>query len=200
MYVKPNILDPDIRTALVGKCSGAYNNSEGELVIHELGLAHAKRRIDLAILSDDEIHGYEIKSEKDRLDRLEGQLHIYRQSLHKLTLVVASKHIKRTLEYIPKWCGLLEVRVTSHGLVDLKTHRKAQRNSSVDPFILSHLLWRNEVQEILLERGAPLSSIHASRVVLYKILLEIIPENQLLKIIKRAMMNRKNWRDHPPQM
>jgi len=199
MLVKSNILDADIREALVGKCSGIYYDSKGELVIHELGLAHAKRRIDIAVLGDDEIHGYEIKSERDRLDRLEGQMHIYAQSLHKITLVVASKHIQRTLKCIPIWCGLTEVHISSNGSADLKILREAHKNPSVSPFILSHLLWRNEVQEILLKNGASPSTLQSSRSVLYRRLLEIVPENQLIKIIKDAMMDRSNWRDREPQ-
>ncbi len=198
MFVKTNILDPDIRKALVGRCSGIYDQN-GELVVHELGLAHAKKRVDLAILSDDEIHGYEIKSEKDNLHRLEGQLQIYLQSLHKLTLVVANKHLKHTLKYIPTWIGLIEVNVTSKGF-NLNHYREAQKNPHIDPFILTHLLWRSEVQEILLNYGASPSSLRGSRVVLYRKLLKIIPENQLMKIIKQAMLNRRNWRDHPLQL
>ncbi len=200
MFVQTNILDQDIRKALVGHCSGIYHKQGGELVVHELGLAHAKRRVDLAILSDDEIHGYEIKSEKDNLRRLEGQLHIYLQSLHKLTLVVANKHLKHTLKHIPTWIGLIEVNVTLKGFVNLNHYREAQQNPHIDPFILSHLLWRSEVQEILLNNGASPSSLRGSRVVLYRKLLKIIPENQLMKNIKEAMLNRRNWRDHPLQL
>jgi len=199
MFVQTNVLDPDIRKALFGRCSGIHHQN-GELVVHELGLAHAKRRVDLAVLNDEEIHGYEIKSEKDKLNRLAGQLDIYLQSLHKLTLVVANKHMKHILKYIPTWCGVIEVNVTSNGSFELNHYREAQKNPHIDPFILSHLLWRCEVQEILHNYGASPSSLRGSRADLYRKLLKVIPENQLMKIIKKAMMNRRNWRDHPRRL
>ncbi len=166
------------------------------MVIHELGLAHAKRRVDVAVI-DREIHGYEIKSGKDRLDRLKGQLQVYTKSLHKLTLVVATKHLKRVDEIVPAWCGVIEVLVDPEGRVNLKEVRKAERNPSVDPFIVAHLLWRDEVQDILSKYCAPPEILRAPRAKLYKLLVEKTAEPNLTEIIKAAMTDRTTWRDCP---
>lgn len=194
------ILDRDIRKALFGRCSGIYTNHTGELVIHELGLAHAKRRVDVTVIGDD-LHGYEIKSGKDRLDRLKGQMQIYTKALHRLTLVVASKHLEPTLKVVPAWCGLTEIQINSEDRIIQKDVRKPKPNPSVDPFILAHLLWRSEVIEILSNcDGTPPSHLHASRTELYKLLVEKISEDELPRLIKRSMMNRKYWRVDPPQL
>ena len=192
----PLILDPDIREALVEKYLGPHARRSDSLVIHELGLAHAKRRVDVAVING-EIHGFEIKSAQDRLGRLKGQLQVYAQSLHKLTLVVATKHLKRVLEIIPTWCGVIEVLVNPEGRVHLKEVRKAERNPSVDPFILAHLLWRNEVQDILSEYGAQPATLRAPRAELYKLLVTKMPEPKLTGRIKAAMTERTSWRDCP---
>ena len=171
----------------------------GKLVVHELGLAHAKRRVDVTVI-DDEFHGYEIKSEKDRLDRLKGQMQIYTKALHRLTLIVATKHLKSTLEIIPNWCGLMEVRVDLEGHIILKEIRKTAKNPSVDPFILAHFLWRSEVIDILSNYETRPTTLRASRTELYRLLVEKISEGELPKLIKSAMVNRKYWRVDPPRL
>lgn len=197
MFSRPYILDPDIREALVGGRSGLHEGRNGELVIHELGLAHAKRRVDIVVI-DDEFHGYEIKSENDNLDRLKGQLCVFAQALHRLTLVVATKHLESTLKIIPAWCGLTEVRANLEGYVELHKVRKSKRNPSFDPFIFAHLLWRSEALDILLRIRAEPAVLRASRVILYDLLVEKISEDQLTRMIKDAMEKRNNWRGHSP--
>ncbi len=204
MFARPNILDPDIREILVGGRSGLHDGSRlhdglnGDLVIHELGLLHAKRRVDVAVIDQNEFHGYEIKSERDRLDRLRGQVRIFAQALHRLTLVVATKHLKPTLEIIPAWCGVMEVRVASEGHIYLKRVRQAKKNPSTDPFILAHLLWRSEVQDYLLKNGVRPTTLRASRDVLYKLLVEKMSEDQLTGMIKDTIKKRNNWRGRSP--
>ena len=176
-----------------------YPKHTGELIIHELGLAHAKRRVDVTVIGD-EFHGYEIKSEKDRLDRLKGQMKIYTKALHKLTLIVATKHLKSTLEIIPTWCGLTEIQIDLEGHIIPKEVRKATKNPSVDPFILAHLLWRSEVIDILSNYGTRPATLRASRTELYKLLVEKISEGELTRLIKNAMVNRKYWRVDPPRL
>lgn len=47
------------------------------LVVEELGLFHGASRVDLAVVGRS-LHGYEIKSDRDSLDRLEQQAADYR--------------------------------------------------------------------------------------------------------------------------
>ena len=61
--------DANIRSALHAKRLRRARSQPDTLVIDELGLAHAKSRIDVAVINGC-IHGYEIKSAKDTLDRL----------------------------------------------------------------------------------------------------------------------------------
>ncbi|MXY08639.1 MAG: sce7726 family protein [Rhodothermaceae bacterium] len=197
VFTKSDILDPHIREALVGGRSGLHDGRNGELVVHELGLAHAKRRVDVAVI-DDEFHGYEIKSERDTLDRLKGQLHIFSQALHKLTLVVATKHLESIHETVPAWCGITEVRPDSIGRINLNKVQEAKRNPEFDPYIFAHLLWRNEAQSILSQISSDPSVPRGSRTILYKLIVENTSDDQLTGIIKKALERRNNWRDHLP--
>jgi hypothetical protein len=46
---------------------------------------------------------YEIKSERDDLTRLPGQVAVYGQVLDRATLVVAERHCAAALTLIPDW-------------------------------------------------------------------------------------------------
>ena len=98
--------DAEIRVALHRKRFDRYKHREDVLVIDELGLAHARSRIDVAVINGS-VHGYEIKSEKDTLARFHSQLDIYKRSLGRLTFVCASKHLPDVEAEAPNWCGLI---------------------------------------------------------------------------------------------
>lgn len=187
------VLDRDIRKALVEQLLEPDTRRSGALVIHELGLAHAKRRVDVAVI-ESEIEGFEIKSANDRLHRLPGQLEVYKRALHKLTLVVAAKHVQRVMELIPPWCGVLEIRVNNNDKISFETVRETRRNPGVDPFVLAHLLWRGEVLDILSERHLSPTNLRAPRSKLYEILVKETTESELPKLIRAAMTEREYWR------
>lgn len=67
------------------------------LVLSEMNLSAKTRRIDLAIVKNDKLIGIEIKSEKDSLDRLSGQVEEYRKYFDKILVVVASKFVSSVL-------------------------------------------------------------------------------------------------------
>src|SRR5689334_19722218 len=98
--------DADIRSALHAKRLRRAKSDPDTLVIDELGLAHAQSRIDVAVINGC-IHGYEIKSAKDNLDRFATQIDIYRLTLQKLTFVAATKHIASVMSQSPEWCGVI---------------------------------------------------------------------------------------------
>ncbi len=187
--------DPDIRRVLVGTRLKHISESGGGMIVHELGLAHAKSRIDVAAINGT-IHGFEIKSAQDNLERLPSQLKIYVQALQKLTLVVASRHLKVVEKLAPVWCGIIDVSTGPRGGIRLQTIRKGTRNPTLDLFVLAHLLWKNEVQDALACRGASEAELRAPRAVLYRQLVAVASERELTETIKFAMMRRRAWRDH----
>ena len=105
--------------------------------------------------------------------------------------------MKRVLEIIPPWCGVLKVLVGTLGEISFESVQKTKRNPSVDPFILAHLLWRNEVQDILSGYGARPAILRAPRAELYKLLVKETPEANLTGMIKAAMEKREFWRGRP---
>lgn len=186
----------EIRQALLTKRLWECSRRADTLVVNELGLAHARSRVDVAVING-MIHGFEIKSTQDDLGRLSDQLAVYGRSLQKLTLVVAPRHLDRVMKMTPHWCGVLEVLVGRRGGLTFKSIRRPLKNPKLDRFVLAHLLWRKEVQEILADRGIRGAALRAPRKNLYRKLVDLVSEPELTALIKAAMMQRQTWRGHP---
>jgi hypothetical protein len=185
-----------IRTALRTRHFKRHHGRHDVLIIDELGLAHAQSRIDLAVFNG-HLHGYEIKSAADTLDRLPRQLAIYRSALQKLTLVVASRHLEAAEAIVPDWCGLTEIIDGPRGGMTFTSHRRAHVNPDLDPFMLAHLLWHSEAQDLLRARGASKAEVNVPRKRLYRMLADEIPVRELAPAVKAAMASRTGWRDRP---
>ncbi len=185
--------DIEIRKAFHKKKLGNHHRCPDSLVIDELGLAHGKNRIDIAVLNS-HLHGYEIKSAKDNLNRLPNQLEVYRASLEKLTLVSAPNHIDEVMSIVPDWCGIIIAKKGPRGGISFDSLRRPQKNPEIDAVVLAHLLWRKEALHILKELGVETSLQRSSRINLYKKIAEFISVSELTVWIKKHFMERENWR------
>jgi hypothetical protein len=74
--------------------------SNGDTILNEFTFNKFERRIDLAVLTRNQLLGIEIKSEVDSLSRLEGQLLEYQNYFDKVIVFVADKHVKNSLKII----------------------------------------------------------------------------------------------------
>ena len=188
--------DIDIRAALHAKKLQHYRASPDAIVVDELGLAHAKVRVDIAVINGC-VHGYEIKSSLDTLDRLPAQLDVYKQSLGKLTIVCAPKHTDRVQKLAPDWCGILEAEKGTRGAVAFASVRRGRYNPEINAEHLAHLLWRPEAMALLAQHGASPRLLRQSRKLLYRHLAELMTINQLTEAIRNFMQARRVWRDLP---
>ena len=188
--------DADIRSALHRKRLRHLKAHPDTLVIDELGLAHAKSRIDVAVINGC-IHGYEIKSAKDTLDRLGAQIDIYRQTLQKLTIVAAPRHVGSVLASAPNWCGVIEAEQGPRGGIHFGIVRNAHVNPDIDPVMMAHLLWRTEVMDLLSQIGYAPKDLRRPRKQLYKMLCEALTLREITVSIRITMAQRQRWRDHP---
>lgn len=186
--------DADIRSALHAKRLRRAKSHPDTLVIDELGLAHARSRIDVAVINGC-IHGYEIKSAKDNLDRFATQIDIYRQTLQKLTLVAAPKHVAGIMSHAPEWCGVIAAEQGPRGSVSFHVLRNAVANPDIDPVMMAHLLWRDEVIELLGQAGYAPKDLRRPRRQLYEILCETKTLREITSSIRAFMVRRQTWRD-----
>jgi hypothetical protein len=188
--------DAEIRGALHSKKLRATSQAPDTIVVDELGLAHAKVRVDIAVINGC-LHGYEIKSSLDTLDRLPEQVAIYARCLGKLTLVCAPRHTDRIVRTVPGWCGIIEAQKGPRGAVAFATLRRARTNPNIEADQLAHLLWRREAAELLSQFGVPDRLLRQPRKQLYQQLAQLMTIAQLTKSIREFMMARKDWRDLP---
>lgn len=188
--------DADIRRALHAKRLRKIKAQPDTLVIDELGLAHARSRVDVAVINGC-IHGYEIKSAKDNLDRLDSQIDIYRQTLQKLTVVAAPKHVKGIIDHVPQWCGVIAAEQGPRGGISFQVVRNAATNPEIDPVMMAHLLWRDEVIELLNKAGYAPKDLRRPRKQLYEMLCEAMTVREITASIRSFMAQRETWRGRP---
>ncbi|CZT37824.1 sce7726 family protein [Rhizobium sp. 9140] len=188
--------DQEIRAALHRKKFRSYHSTDDVIIVDELGLSHAKVRIDVAVISA-EVHGFEIKSSLDTLDRLPGQLEFYSKGLSKLTLVCAERHLSKAEGIVPDWCGLISAEKGSRGGIAFETVRRARANPFVDPIHVAHLLWHSEAAELLAGFGASPRELKRSRLHLYVDLAAQMPIADLITAIRNFMVQRSAWRGLP---
>lgn len=139
--------DADVRQALMADLNDQYQNDPNTCVVQEMGIWSGTARIDIAVING-ELSGFELKSDRDTLDRLPYQSDIYSRVFDKITLVVGSKHIKKARPLIPKWWGIKVARNIQSG-VSLTHVRKARPNPKADPYLIAQLLWKEEAIDAL---------------------------------------------------
>jgi len=104
------MLEPEIKAMVLNKLLATGKLESRPLVVNELTLNNFSRRVDLALFEKKTFTAFEIKSEADSLNRLEGQLKTYTQYFDKVIVVAASKHISQVLKTVPENVGIWEVR------------------------------------------------------------------------------------------
>lgn len=150
-YMK--IYDSHIRELLLHKFlkTKAYINDPSTKVIHEMDVCFGMSRIDIAIING-KIHGYEIKSEQDTLERLPSQIKDYNKVFDTVTLVIGENHLDKAIEMVPDWWGIYYVCKEKNKPI-LRRKRQHKTNKGVDMFSLTQLLWKDELLDLLFYRG-----------------------------------------------
>lgn len=189
--------DRDVRQALHRKVLKEHHGDSNTLVLDELGLRHGTCRVDIAVVNG-YLHGYEIKSDADTLDRLPSQVAIYGAVLDRATLVVGERHLEKAKPLLPDWWGIKVATAGPRGGISFETAQPFQQNPSIDPLALAELLWRPEVVQILQERGARAELLRKPRAVLYKHLAATVELGELRNLIRQQLKARERWRGHRP--
>jgi hypothetical protein len=153
------INDPQIRGLLRKQLDAEHFGDPETVVAEELGVLHGSSRIDLAVVNET-LHGYELKSDRDSLRLLRGQVDSYCAVFDLVTLVVGERHLLSALDLIPHWWGVRIARLEFGDLVfrDLKL---PTMNPSPDAVSVARLLWRDEA--LFLLRGVGKTECGESR-------------------------------------
>lgn len=167
--------------------------SDGErLIIDELGCCQGAARIDVAVVTN-ELHGFEIKSERDTLERLEYQTLAYDNVFNTITVVTTEKHLPDLDSILPHWWGIWEAQQVGDG-IKFTEHRLASQNPRRNSIHVVSLLWKDEVLGVLRDLGISGAKASATRYELWSLLAESISLAELTEIVTDQLRARGDWR------
>lgn len=189
--------DIDLRTALVRRLSQRYAREHNACILQELGLRHGAARIDIAVVNG-LLHGYELKSDSDTLDRLIRQERIYSSVFDRVTLVVGERHARKATSMVPEWWGIQVVDTGPRGGMNFHSMRRAHSNPSQDPVAVAKLLWRNEALELLHSLGAAHGLRSKPRAKIYARLTEVAGLEEIRSAASHRLRNRVGSRADEP--
>lgn len=189
--------DIDIRRVLRSLITEQHAGKADTLVVEELGLCQGQSRIDMAIINGLFI-GYEIKSARDTLERLPGQVETYNRVLDEVTIVASECHEAELMRLVPDWWAIAWAR-HQEGQLRIVPVREGRRNQSPDPSALVQLLWRTEALQILEELGLDQGVRSKSRQVLWTRLATELEWEDLHAIVRNQLKRRRVWRAGAPQ-
>jgi len=195
MLRKANPLrDSEIRAALRGRLQAIHAHDPDTAIIDELSLCQGDARVDVAVVNGS-FSGYEIKSDQDKLVRLPHQLSVYERCFETMTIVVGSRHVAECFRVIPAHWGVWEALPDREG-VRFEPRREPAVNPAVSPDSVVQLLWKEEVLEALRELGLA-ATARAGRRELWDELVNAVPRNRLLEIVRERIQARGDWRSGP---
>jgi len=97
--------DPDVRRVLMQALVARYAGETDTIVVEELGLCRGSVRADIAVVNG-LMKGFEIKSDRDTLQRLLTQATVYSRVFDTATLVAAERHVAEAMVALPAWWGI----------------------------------------------------------------------------------------------
>lgn len=190
--------DRDIRLALISKLNELYAHDAHTLILQEFGLFEHRVRIDLAVVNGTML-GFEIKSDADTLERLPYQQEIYSKIFDKVVIVVGESQVNKIDAIVPKWWGIWVAYIDTNG-VELRIARESSENQNVDPNALVRCLWKREALQIIRAKELYEKKLDkARRLVLWNILADSIPVDELKTLVFSCLNRREGWRIVLPQ-
>lgn len=182
--------DCDIRQLLHEHLRILHAGEPDTLVMDEFGLLLGDARADLVAING-AFHGYEIKSNRDTLERLPHQRTAYGLCFDTVTLVVGSKHIKSARPAVPRWWGIIEAVESPQGPA-LIVRRLPKKNPTVNAESVAQLLWRDELSDVLASFGVDPGK--KTRQELWQALAALMPIQELCSCVRIKLKARGDWR------
>lgn len=190
MAMKP--CDKDIRQALHSQLEAIFKDDHDTIIVDELDVCYGSARVDVAVING-ALHGYEIKSERDTLDRLPHQVEQYNKVFDFVTLVCGEKYLDKIDQAIPSWWGVYAVEQSSTE-IQVREVREPQQNETLNPFALAQFLWRDEMLEILPKYTNDKMIKKSPKYKLWRFLSENMAICELQEYVKLCLKARTNWR------
>jgi hypothetical protein len=193
LEVEAKMLELDVRRLLYRtEVKEQLKKHPQSRVINELELLNGQARVDVAIINS-ALHGYEIKSASDNLQRLNDQQLAYRKVFERMTLVADEKHVEKAVKKVPANWGLIAVGV-KEGKPYADEIWPARKNPDVEKLALAQLLWRDEAMELLEYFELLAGYRRARRKMLWQTIAKSLTYDQIQAFVCYKLKARKNWR------
>lgn len=140
---------------------------------------------DIALISKDEIIGYEIKSDVDTFERFPLQKESYEKTFDKNYLIVGEKYSNID---IPNGWGFI---VVTKNKIEIKQLPKI--NINVSSMSLLELLWKNELK-LLLKRKNIKGYSNANRRVLRTVINSNFNIKEIKEYVLETLLSREDWK------
>lgn len=186
-----------IRSALKEILENRHAKDEKVRIIEELGVQHGTARVDIAVVNGI-MHGYEIKSDQDTLQRLPEQIDIFNSVFDKMTLVVGKKHLHEAINIVPDWWGIIVAKINTNSPVIFNLIREGELNQGQDSVSVARLLWRQEALNILREKGEAKGFYSKPRDSIYEKLALVLDQKTLREKVRETIFFRTDWRPDAP--
>jgi hypothetical protein len=184
--------DPEIRSVLHSRLAAREAGKDNVRIVDEMNVLAGECRIDVAVING-RLEGFEIKSERDTLERLPRQVEAYGRIFDRVTVVCAERHLEPILATVPSWWGIDIAKADGTNDVKLVRRRRARANRDVEPEAVARLLWRGETLAALTELGAAHGLRSKPRQALWAALAEVLPQTKLRALVRERLRARKDW-------
>jgi len=146
MESRKKLKDAQMRTILFEY----YESKNQRLRFFEEFCIGRKTRADALLVTEKELIGFEFKSDRDNLSRLEHQVRDYERFCDRNYLVTGQKYREKAAEEIPEHWGIYCISLNDEEKLQLECIRKAQPNAKrMRLHNQLRLLWRSELIPII---------------------------------------------------
>lgn len=117
-------------------------NENKDVVFNEVGLMGGEAIVDVLAVGNNQLQGFELKSEADTLSRLPKQIVTYNKCLDQISLVVDPNKLEKALIIIPDWWGVYSLNENRTEIVLI---REPQNNPKLTISNQMKLLWKEDL-------------------------------------------------------
>lgn len=154
------------------------------VLINEMVVANWSRRTDLTVVNG-KLHAFEIKSDLDNLQRLNGQVTTYLSQFDKVTVVTTPRFINAMKQIIPDEVELWEISEIN-SMSYIRVVKKGRTRLITNKRILCGFLLKNELVAFL-KMNSITSSLDMPRDILIELIESLLPAKKLKDFVLYAL-------------
>jgi len=170
---------------------GVYYDSSH--VYEELAINKGRTIADIAVFSEGETIGLEIKSGKDTLHRLPRQIESYDKFFTRNYIVVDDNHLAKVERMVPIYWGIFLAYHDGTDIV-IELYRDAELNPNQNKRTVLELFWRDETTDLLkkydLYKGMSKTRLSQR----YTVLSARLSIDEVCKELYELLPLRQNWK------